>query len=35
MLKRLDEEKHDRFMALDSAFPKIYEASKQWLEKDE
>jgi hypothetical protein len=33
-MKRLDKEKFERFVALDSAFPKVYEASKQWLEKD-
>jgi hypothetical protein len=34
-MKFLDEAKFERFIALDSAFLKICEASKQWLVKDE
>jgi hypothetical protein len=35
MIKRLDENFLGRFLALDPAFPKVYEASKQWLERDD
>jgi hypothetical protein len=35
MIERLDESLFERFLALDPAFPKIYEASKQWLERDD
>jgi glutathione S-transferase len=34
MMERVDEPNFERFLALDSTFPKVYEASKQWLEKD-
>ncbi|KAH7080389.1 glutathione S-transferas-like protein [Paraphoma chrysanthemicola] len=35
MVKRIDEKKFKRYLELDEAFPKLYEASKQWLEKDD
>jgi hypothetical protein len=34
MIKCLDEGSFRQFLALDSAFPKLYEASKGWLKKD-
>jgi hypothetical protein len=33
-LKRVDEGVFQRYLALDSTFPRLYDASKQWLEKD-
>jgi hypothetical protein len=35
MMQRIDEGLFERFLAFDPAFPKLYEASKQWLEKDD
>lgn len=32
-LKCIDEAIFQRYMQLDSAFPKVYEASKEWLQK--
>lgn len=31
--KRVDEDVFKRYMALDDAFPKVYSACEQWLEK--
>jgi hypothetical protein len=33
-VKRISEDLFKTFLALDEAFPRAYEASKQWLEKD-
>ncbi|CAO2650788.1 Nn.00g020800.m01.CDS01 [Neocucurbitaria sp. VM-36] len=33
-MRRVSSDLFERTLALDSAFPKVYEASKQWLEKD-
>jgi hypothetical protein len=33
-LKCVDEEFFQRYIGLDPAYPKLYEASKQWLERD-
>ncbi|KAH8727575.1 hypothetical protein GQ44DRAFT_703467 [Phaeosphaeriaceae sp. PMI808] len=33
--KRVDENVYKRFLALDPAFPKVYDACKQWLEKED
>jgi hypothetical protein len=35
MLKRIDEDLFQRFLAFDTAFPILYQASTQWLEKDD
>lgn len=35
MAKRLDDEVFKRVLALDEAFPKVFEASKKWLEKED
>ena len=35
MIKVIGDAEFERYMALDPAFPKVYEASKQWLEKDD
>ncbi|KAF1841199.1 uncharacterized protein K460DRAFT_322182 [Cucurbitaria berberidis CBS 394.84] len=35
MVSRINGDIFPRFLALDPAFPKLYEASKQWLEKDD
>jgi hypothetical protein len=35
MLKRIDEDLFQRFLAFDPAFPILYDASKQWLERDD
>lgn len=34
-LKRVDDSVFQRYLALDPTFPKIYEASKQWLQKED
>jgi hypothetical protein len=34
-LRLIDEDMFRELLALDPTFPKIYDASKQWLEKDE
>ncbi|ORY13705.1 hypothetical protein BCR34DRAFT_480523 [Clohesyomyces aquaticus] len=34
-LKRIDDEKFERFTSLDPTFSRIYDASKQWLAKDD
>jgi len=34
-VKRANEDVYKKLMALDDALPKIYEASKQWLEKED
>jgi hypothetical protein len=31
----ISEDLFKKFLALDDAFPKAYEANKQWLEKDD
>ena len=33
-LERLDEDIFKRYLALDPAFPRVYEASKEWLIRD-
>lgn len=33
-IKRLDEQAFQRMLSYDPAFPKLYEASRQWLTKD-
>jgi glutathione S-transferase len=35
MMQRIDQGLFERFLAFDPAFPKLFEASKQWLEKDD
>ncbi|KAH4075478.1 hypothetical protein HBH92_042280 [Parastagonospora nodorum] len=35
MIKRLDEDVFQRFLAYDPALPKLYDACKPWLEKDD
>ncbi|KAF1915049.1 hypothetical protein BDU57DRAFT_517833 [Ampelomyces quisqualis] len=35
MIKRLDDELFRRFLDFDEALPQLFEASKQWLEKDD
>jgi hypothetical protein len=35
MLKRIDEDLFQRFLAFDPALPILYQASTQWLEKDD
>jgi hypothetical protein len=35
MIKLIDEAKFQRFLALDEAFPKVCEASKKWLERND
>lgn len=35
MVKRIDEKKFERFIAIDPALPKIFEASKEWLKKED
>jgi hypothetical protein len=35
MIKRIDEKLFQRYLELDEAFPKLYEATKQWLVKDD
>jgi hypothetical protein len=34
-LRRLNEDMFQKFLTLDSAFPTLYDASKQWLERDD
>ncbi|KAG9186962.1 hypothetical protein G6011_10070 [Alternaria panax] len=34
-VKRINQDLFEKLMALDDAFPKVYEASKQWLEKED
>jgi hypothetical protein len=34
-LKRVDQKIFDRYLAQDSAFGALYDASKEWLEKDD
>lgn len=34
-LKRVDEHVFKRYMELDEAFPKVYSACEQWLEKQD
>jgi hypothetical protein len=34
-MQRLDTDNFERFLSLDPAFGKVYDASKQWLEKDD
>ena len=34
-MKRVNEPAFERFLRLDPAFGKVYEACKQWLEKDD
>jgi len=34
-VKCISEDKFKKLLALDDAFPKVYEACKQWLEKDD
>lgn len=34
-LKRIDEKIYKRFIELDPSFSRVYDASKQWLEKDD
>jgi hypothetical protein len=34
-LRQLDEEMFQKFLTLDSAFPTLYDASKQWLERND
>jgi hypothetical protein len=34
-MKRVDTDVFERFLSLDAAFGKVYDASKQWLEKDD
>jgi len=33
-VKCISEDKFKKLLALDDAFPKVYEACRQWLEKD-
>jgi hypothetical protein len=33
-VKRLDEQMYQRLLSFDPAFPKVYEASRQWFAKD-
>lgn len=35
MIKRLDEGLFKKFLEFDDAFPKLFEASREWLEKDD
>jgi hypothetical protein len=35
MVKCIREDLFKKLLALDDAFPKVYEASKHWLEKDD
>ena len=34
-LKRVDPQVHERFLAHDAAFAKVYEASQPWLKKED
>lgn len=34
-LKRLDESAFERFLGFDEAIGKVYDASKEWLERDD
>ena len=34
-VKCISEDKFKELLALDDAFPKVYEACKQWLKKDD
>lgn len=34
-MERLDEGTFERYLALDEAFPRVYEASKKWLARDD
>lgn len=34
-VKRANEDVYKKLMAMDDALPKIYDASKQWLEKED
>jgi glutathione S-transferase len=35
MMKRIDQGLFERFLAFDPAFPKVFEASKEWLAKED
>ncbi|KAF2032582.1 glutathione S-transferas-like protein [Setomelanomma holmii] len=35
MIKRIDEKYFQRYLELDESFPRFYEASKKWLERDD
>jgi hypothetical protein len=34
-IKRVSEDHFKKLMSLDDAFPKLFEASKQWLERED